>query len=305
MSLLIEIKGIRKLSELEIDTDKDWQSKGIVNIRQLAALMSKGDIVIRGDNILVRMPPGPEGYVLTSAGPSKMPSWAPAGGARKYYFPVTIGVSYQTLKKALGRSADLLDTSFNSGHWQTQADAPVDGIKMLAPGLGKTIEASRVVAAHSENRQSRVGSDLYILVDGAVSETNAGVQTDETVAARSGAGNDLNLPAMTPSLGDKYYFGSNKQFRGVWTNIGVAGAGNWTVVWFYWNGLSWVPFPDEDDQTSSFMQGGMRRVHWTRPGDWVQNTIQGMNLYWSKAEVTYFNNQTTRPFGTQAWVVVN
>ena len=304
MSLLIEIKGITRLSELEIDTDKDWQAKGISNLKQLAALMSKGDIVIRGDSVLIRMSPGPEGYVLTSAGPGKMPSWAPAGGALKYYFPVTIGLSFETLRKNLSRAVQVNDISFNTNHWQAFTDAPEDDIKMLIPAIGKTIETNITSVAHAENRSSLVCRDLYILVDGAVSETNVGVQTDETLAARNGTGNDLNLPPMTPSVGDKYYLGSNKPFRGIWINIGIAGAGNWTVVWYYWNGSNWVQFSDEDDQTSSFMQSSLRRSNWSLPVDWIQNTIQGMNLYWAKAEVTYYSNQTTRPYGTQAWVIV-
>jgi len=48
--------GIVKLSELEIDDDKDWQGKKITNLKAIVDGMEKGDIVYRGDNILERLP---------------------------------------------------------------------------------------------------------------------------------------------------------------------------------------------------------------------------------------------------------
>ncbi|GAJ23279.1 unnamed protein product, partial [marine sediment metagenome] len=42
MSLLL--KGITKISELEIDADKDWDGKGISNIKEIAEAMATGHI---------------------------------------------------------------------------------------------------------------------------------------------------------------------------------------------------------------------------------------------------------------------
>ncbi|MBA7656542.1 hypothetical protein ES703_64468 [subsurface metagenome] len=53
MSLL---GGVIKLSELEIDGDKDWQGKKITNLKAIADGMVKGDIVHRGTDILERIP---------------------------------------------------------------------------------------------------------------------------------------------------------------------------------------------------------------------------------------------------------
>ena len=65
--------GIRKLSELEVDADKDWQGFGITNIREVTSLMEKGDMAI-GD-IVVKLIPGTIGKPLTSQGPGIVPTW--------------------------------------------------------------------------------------------------------------------------------------------------------------------------------------------------------------------------------------
>jgi len=53
MSLL---GGIVKLSEIEIDGDKDWQGRKITNLKAIADGMVRGDIVYRGTDILERVP---------------------------------------------------------------------------------------------------------------------------------------------------------------------------------------------------------------------------------------------------------
>ncbi|MDV2988801.1 MAG: hypothetical protein P3T54_01390 [Dehalogenimonas sp.] len=57
MSLLLRAKsGATKLSEIEIDTDKDWQSRCIRNLGGIDALMQPGDIIYRGQNVFERLP---------------------------------------------------------------------------------------------------------------------------------------------------------------------------------------------------------------------------------------------------------
>ena len=66
-----------KLSQIEIDQDKNWAGKGITNIKQVAAGMSLGDIPVRNDSIIRSLVPGFSGYYLVSRGPGYMPVWAP------------------------------------------------------------------------------------------------------------------------------------------------------------------------------------------------------------------------------------
>jgi len=47
--------GITKLSQLEIDADKDWLGKGVWNLKAIASAMTKGDIPYRGSSILQKL----------------------------------------------------------------------------------------------------------------------------------------------------------------------------------------------------------------------------------------------------------
>ena len=89
MSLLLK-GGISKLSELQIDADKDWQGKGIANIKEMAAGMAVGDIVQHNGVRLVRLPSGTANYVLTSEGALHPVTWAPGGTYYERYLPVSV-----------------------------------------------------------------------------------------------------------------------------------------------------------------------------------------------------------------------
>ena len=78
MSLLVKgAAGITKLSELEIDADKDWQAKGITNIKAIAEAMEHGDIIYRGNGVLEKLTADAgKGYnFLRSRGPGMAPVW--------------------------------------------------------------------------------------------------------------------------------------------------------------------------------------------------------------------------------------
>ena len=75
MSLLIFSKDNNLLSGLEIDADKDWQGKGINNLKELSAGMRKGDILTHNGTGLVKLSPGNIGDELTSGGPGQDTTW--------------------------------------------------------------------------------------------------------------------------------------------------------------------------------------------------------------------------------------
>jgi len=300
VSLLVK-GGITSLSELIIDADKDWQAKGITNIKEIAAAMAKGDIVVKGNSILIRFQPGGIGLVLTSAGPLHIPTWQP-GAALEFYLPVPVDLSHAEDIVPVDHSHNE-NAPLASEHVQAYVDAPADMIKLLTPAITAPDASAVVPVDQTYNKNAPVASDIAILVDGAVSETNAAVQTDETLAARDPAINDMILPPMTPIAGDKYYLGFSLPFRRVYIDISTPGAGNWTNQTFYWNGApGWNAVPGEDDQTGSFLIPGIRRIDWTViPGDWALSVIQAMNLYWIKIETVAFVNQTVAPLGATAW----
>ena len=73
MSLLKLPKTV--LSELEIDTDKDWHNFGITDIKELASDMQKGDMVFFNGTCLAKSAPGSVGTVLTTHDIGADPTW--------------------------------------------------------------------------------------------------------------------------------------------------------------------------------------------------------------------------------------
>ena len=54
MSLLL-MRGVTKLSQLEIDANKDWQVREITNLKTIAEAMGHGDIAFRGAGVLEKL----------------------------------------------------------------------------------------------------------------------------------------------------------------------------------------------------------------------------------------------------------
>ena len=79
MSLLLK-GGISKLSELEIDADKDWQGYGVTNLAHLASGMTRGSLLVHDGSVLTAVPAGTIGDEFTSNGLGHTPEWkAPPG----------------------------------------------------------------------------------------------------------------------------------------------------------------------------------------------------------------------------------
>jgi len=302
MSLLV--KGITKLSELEIDADKDWQVKGITNIKQVAASMVIGNLAQHNGTILQRIVNGGDGYVLTSQGLGKLLVWGPAGGALRYFFPVSIESGHAEAIVAMDRYHNE-DIPLTSEYKMAYLDAPADMIKRLTPTL-VLADAEDILAGPDQTIAKTITpeSGLSILCDGFVEETAAAVQTDHTTEARDAAANDLNLNPMSDTVLDKVYIGSNYKFWQAQVLLGATGVGNWTNSWYYWNG-AWVPVFDEHDGTNEWQFGtGLGMVSHTPQGDWVPSVIQGMNLYWLMSRTDNWVSRTTKPLGSQIWVAI-
>ena len=305
-------KGITKLSQLNIDVDKAWQDKqgnpkGISNIKELAANMVKGEMLVKGDSVMERLPAGPDSYVLTSRGIGKIPTWAPAAGQLKYYFPVLISGSAAQAKVAANRTKliiapvaginiEALDNQLALNI--TRLDRGVTLAKALTCGL----TPNQLVA---KNGRYRVEAGLQMLVDGAIAD-DGGMQTDQTTAAREGTANDMTLLPALPAVDDAYYLGANYRASTFWINIGTAGVGNWTTLVEYYNSDTgnWSTTVDEYDNTNQFMASGLHYIKHTPQPNWALTTIQGKNLFWVRIRVTAYNNITIQPKGTQAWFEV-
>ena len=305
MGFLTLIMKKTRLSDISIDVDKDWQTKGITNIKQVAASMSKGDLLVRDTNILVRLPPSGAGLVLTSTGLLKIPTWAPAGGVLKYYFPVIISSTDAESIMAVAHSI-AKNGALATSHVQVYVDTPGSLVKRQDATLA-SVDAENVIVSADQSiaKNERVKAAMAILVDGFVEETAAAVQTDHTLEARSAAANDLNLCPMSDTVLDKIYIGSNYKFWQAHIQVGTNGAGNWSNAAYYWNG-AWVAVVGEVDGSSSFHQGtGLKFITHTPQADWALSVIQGMNLYWMMIRTDNFINRVTKPLGSQIWVAAN
>ncbi|MBA7691166.1 hypothetical protein ES703_99706 [subsurface metagenome] len=139
-------------------------------------------------------------------------------------------------------------------------------------------------------------------VDGAIAD-DGGAQTDETTEANSADPDDMTLLPAVPAVDDAYYFGRSILWDWLCLNIGVAGAGVWTIVWEYWNGSTWTALPTGYYDTSNgFKSAGKQSVSFVRPLDWATSTLMLMDLYWIRARVSAYTSVTTQPLGTQAWI---
>jgi len=76
MSSAIYIKPALKISQLLVDTDKDWKGKGITKLKHVAEGMVKGDTVFFDGNRLVKLAPSAIGTMLTTHEYGNDPTWS-------------------------------------------------------------------------------------------------------------------------------------------------------------------------------------------------------------------------------------
>lgn len=230
MSLLVVKKGITKLSQIQIDCDKDWGGKGITNIRQIAEGMAKGHILQHNGQILEALTPGPSNNVLTSAGPGQKVVWAPGGTYLNRYFPVTVDLSKSVINPFIPDKSKegLLPLTVPysiEDHWNA------GWVERLEPQLNLSLIAQILVVDYAKSMANAI-NDTSIQVDlpvnGAVAEA-LGVQTDETGAAKSGLIvdqsyiiNDDNSQSLgTTSTWESQTFttGLGQRVRGIWLKL--------------------------------------------------------------------------------------
>jgi hypothetical protein len=69
------LSGITSLSQLTIDADKDWNLKGISDIKEIVLGMTTGDIAYHNGTKLVKISVGPLSSELITKGPALPPVW--------------------------------------------------------------------------------------------------------------------------------------------------------------------------------------------------------------------------------------
>lgn len=305
MSLLVK-GGITKLSELEIDANKDWLVKGIHNIKEIAAAMAKGDLPVRGASAMSKILPGTISYVLTSAGPLHIPVWMP-GAALEVWIPAIIDLLHDEQIVIVDQSHNK-NAPIATSHIENYLDDVAHYIKRLTPAIALADAEAIVAANQTYNKNSPVASECAIefAVGGAKLE-DGGVFTDYTTEINEATANDVHLlPVCTNGglvIGDAFYCGLDRVWDQWWLEIGQAGVGNYALAHEYWNG-AWVALAGLIDNTSEFTVAGKHNIKWTRPGDWALHVVDGLNRYWMRARVTAVVTYTLQPLGTQGWCEV-
>jgi hypothetical protein len=112
------------------------------------------------------------------------------------------------------------------------------------------------------------------------------------------------LPAGNPNIGDAYYWGYERVFPSIFQDIGIAGAGTYTLAWEYSRGGGlWASCLDLVDGSNNFQNFGMNVISHTPQADWAADTIGGVaDKYWLRAKCTDAGTGYSQPKGTYARV---
>jgi hypothetical protein len=306
MSLLT--RGINKLSQLEIDTNKDWQSREIANLKAIAAGMAHGDVIFRGGSILERLTADAgKGYsFLRSRGPGLSPVWQDIESLVQYMTgAVNRAVAFDLSVPSPAISQVSQQGSSPPGRVATGLLSPPEPEISLdtqtGPGGAVDSSPSLDIPSPEVSGKAAIGAPL----SGAVAD-DGGVQADETVEANNDTANDMTLLPVTPAENDAYYFGKSSQWDWLELRMGTAGIGTWDIAWEYWNGAGWVSLADVVDNTSGFRVAETRLVSFTRPPDWGQTIVGGIaGLYWIRARVSAYTSVVTQPKGTRAFTWID
>jgi hypothetical protein len=230
MSLLVNSRKITKLSQIQIDVDKDWRGKGISNIKQIAEGMAKGHVIQHSGSILETLAPGPASYVLTSAGPGQRVVWAPGGTYLHRYFPVSIDLTRDTRKPFNADKSKAVLAPLTVPYCIEEHIHP-DWVERFEPEIAISILAE-LFSSDQEKTQSPAVSDTSIQVDlpvnGAIAD-DGGAQTDETTQAKSGLSidqsytvnddNSQGLGSTSTWEAQTFTTGLAQRIRGVWLKL--------------------------------------------------------------------------------------
>lgn len=281
MSLLL--KGVARLSQLEIDADKDWQAKGMTNLKTIAGAMTHGDIAFRGNNILERLiADAGKGYnFLRSRGPGLPPVWQDIESLVQYL----TGSANRALAFDLSLPVPVMSMAYITGPGGGGSLSPILGIPTPS-FIGDT-------------RATTVNP-----VGGAVSHNDDVGDSDETIPANDDTGNDMTLLPPDGSINDYGALGHAGLFDAVCVHVGQAGA-NYTLAYEYSRGAGvWGTLTIRHNSTSDWKAVGKGWLTFARPVDWATDTIAGLSLYWIRTRAASISGGFVQPLGTRAWILV-
>ncbi len=277
MSLLLKAAGITKLSELNIDADKDWAAKSISNLKEIALAMAHGDVNFRGAAVVEKLIAGVAGQYLKTQGINQPPIWDDIPGNRfERLFFLTIPQPSISLVVAEDHSG--------GGFTATPSlSVPVPTISV------PTVEETSVNAC-----------------GGAVAHDDDGADTDQTAEANEGTADDMTLLQADGSPADWYALGYANLFDAICLYVSTVGA-DLTLNTFEYSkgGGAWGALTVIMNQLNDYETLGKRWFTFTRPVDWAVDTYAGIaDMYWIKLKSSATGGGYVQPKGQQAWILV-
>jgi hypothetical protein len=277
-------KGISRLSQLQVDVDKDWQGREITNLKAVAQAMGNGDIAYRGSSVLQTLTADAgNGYnFLKSRGPGLSPVWE----------DIEELIQYMTGAANRAVAFSLVVPQPVSMHTHTSL---FGGGQAYAPQMN--IPAPLLVGV--------TGATLIRAVAGAASHNEDVGDIDETTEANDAAPNDMTLLPSDGAINDYYALGDTAKFDAVCFLVGTAGA-DYTLAYEYSKGAgAWGTLDILHDSVNEWGSTGRCWLTFSRPADWATDTIAGIaGVYWIRARVTSVGVGFVQPLGTQAWILV-
>lgn len=307
MSLLTKA-GISKLSELAIDTSKDWGAYLIKNLglavddtdalRKAQAILeslltTQGDIIHRGASKAERLGGSfGSGYNFlhgTNTGQYGV-EWRDVQDLIIY---LTGAVKRAVALPALQIPTPEVNLVVAEGHSGGGHPVP-ESLTIPLP-----VVSEPVLAATSVNA-----------VGGAVAHDEDGepADTDETIEANSAAINDMTLLQADGAVADWYALGYANLFDGIVLKVSTVGVDITLDTLEYSTGVgTWGTLTPILNQLNNYETLGKRWFTFERPGDWAVATYALIaDKYWIKFKASaigggYPGNQ---PKGAQAWILV-
>ena len=71
----VDTGGVSKISQLDVDTDKDWAAFGLTSVKEVVAGMDIGDSIYFDGNRIQKLIPGVIGSELITMGLNHNPRW--------------------------------------------------------------------------------------------------------------------------------------------------------------------------------------------------------------------------------------
>jgi len=118
--------------------------------------------------------------------------------------------------------------------------------------------------------------------------------------------NDFGLADVSPfpagaGVNDAIYFGvAGQTMRHIQVDVSTAGVGTYALTWEYWNGTAYTAVSGLTDGTLGFKITGEKEVSFTRPTDWVADTVNGKTAFYLRAKRDA-GTVTIDPVFNRAW----